>query len=60
MVRQIIEQIERLHAAGAIVRDAPHSELTEKALARCLQQLRGIVALDARDKVARRPALRIV
>jgi hypothetical protein len=60
MVREIIEAIEHLHAAGSIERDEPQSEPIEQALARCLQELRAIVALEARDPVGRRPQLRIV
>jgi hypothetical protein len=60
MVRQIIETIELLHNAGSIQRGEPQSPPTEKALARCLQELRAIAALEARGLDARRPRLRIV
>ena len=60
MVRQVVEQIEQLHRAHASRRDEPHSVLIEQSLARCLQELRAIVALEARDQAARRPLLRIV
>jgi hypothetical protein len=60
MVRQVIEQIERLHAAASPRRDAPQDALAEKALARCLQELRAIVAIEARDHIRQRPVLRIV
>ena len=60
MVRQIIETIEHLHNAGSIRRGEPQSDPTEKALARCLQELRAIAALEARGPATRRPRLRIV
>jgi hypothetical protein len=60
MVRQVIEAIEQLHAAGSMRRDEPQSETIEKALAGCLQQLRAIVALEARDPFRRRPRLQVV
>jgi hypothetical protein len=60
MVRQVIEQIEQLHWAHAIRLDDPQSVMIEKTLARCLQELRAIIALEVRDQVRRRPLLRIV
>jgi hypothetical protein len=60
MVREIIEAIEHLHAAGAVARDEPPCDPVGKALARCLQELRAIVALEALDPIERRPLLRIV
>jgi hypothetical protein len=60
MVRQVIEQVERLHRASATRRDEPHSVPVEQSLARCLQDLRAIVALDSRDPIRQRPVLRIV
>jgi hypothetical protein len=60
MVRQVIEQVERLHRASLIRRDEPQSVSVEESLARCLQELRAIVALDSRDPIQQRPVLRIV
>ena len=60
MVRRIIETIERLHATGAERCDDPRSLEVVDRLARCLQELRAIAALEALDRVRRRPALRIV
>jgi hypothetical protein len=60
MVREIIEAIEHLHPAGPNQRDALRSDPIDKALADCLQELRAIVALEARDPVFRRPQLRVV
>lgn len=60
MLRGIIEEIERLHSATAARRDEPQSALLEKTLARCLQELRAIVAREALDQVRRRPFLRVI
>jgi hypothetical protein len=60
MVRQVIEQIEQLHWAISIRRDEPQAARVEKTLARCLRDLRAIVAHDARDQARRGPLLRIV
>jgi hypothetical protein len=60
MVRQIIEAIEHLRPAGPTQREEPRSDPIDKALAHCLQELRAIVALEARDPIARRPQLRLV
>jgi hypothetical protein len=60
MVRQIIDEIEQLHRAIAIRRDEPQAALVERALARCLRDLRAIVARDARVQATRGPLLRIV
>jgi hypothetical protein len=60
MVRRIIEQIEQLHSANVVRRDEPQTVSVEKTLARCLQELRAIVALEAYDQTRRRPPLRIV
>ena len=60
MVRQIIDEIEQLHRATSIRRDEPQAALVERALARCLRDLRAIVARDARIQATRGPYLRIV
>ena len=59
MVRDIVEEVEQLHWAGALRRDEPRSIVVAEILARCLQELRAIVALKART-ARRRPDLRIV
>jgi hypothetical protein len=60
MLRQVIEDIERLHAANPVRRDDPQSTQVEETLAQCLQELRAIVALEARDQLEQKPMLRIV
>jgi hypothetical protein len=65
MVRGVIEKIEELRAANSVQRDEPHyglarALLVEKALVDCLQELRAIVAKQARDLNDQRPSLRIV
>jgi hypothetical protein len=60
MVREIIEQIEQLYFTASARSDAPRSVLVEQALAHCLQELRAIVAHQARDRVRHSPVLRIV
>jgi hypothetical protein len=60
MVRQLIEQIEQLHSADSIRRDAARAEHVNRALAQCLQELRAIVAAETRDPTRRRPPLRLV
>jgi hypothetical protein len=60
MVRQIIDEIEQLHRAIAIRRDEPQAALVERALVRCLGDLRAIVARDVRIQATHCPFLRIV
>ena len=60
MVRQIVDEIEQLHRAIAIRRDEPQAALVERALARCLRDLRAIVARDVCIQATRGPFLRIV
>ena len=60
MLRGIIEEIERLHCAAAARRDEPQGAQREEILARCLQELRAIGALEARNQGRRRPLLRVV
>jgi hypothetical protein len=60
MLRQVIETIEHPQAAGSIQRGEPQSAPVERALAHCLQELRAIVALEARGPDARRARLRVV
>jgi hypothetical protein len=60
VVRQIIDEIEKLHRAIAIRRDDPEAALVERALVRCLRDLRAIVARDVRIQATHCPVLRIV
>ena len=60
MLRGIIEEIERLHGAAAARRDEPQGAQLEELLARCLQELRAIAALETRDQSGRRPSLRVI
>jgi hypothetical protein len=60
MLRQVIEEIEQLHADSFIRRDEPLSAEVEERLAHCLQELRAIVARDARDQRKQRPSLQVV
>lgn len=63
MLRQIIEEIQELHAASARQTDErefdPAPRVVERTLANCLQQLHAIVAAAALDEVLRRPILRV-
>jgi hypothetical protein len=60
VVREVIEQIEQLHRSIAIRRLEPQAALVEGALARCLRDLRAIVAHEVRVQAERGPLLRIV
>ncbi len=60
MVRQVIAEIEQSHRAFASRRHEPQAALVERTLARCLRDLRAIVAHEERIQVARGPLLRIV
>jgi hypothetical protein len=60
MLRQVIDEIEQLHQSIANRRDEPQAELVERTLARCLRDLRAIVAREARIQADRGPPLRIV
>jgi hypothetical protein len=60
VVREVIEQIEQLHRTIAIRRLEPQVALVEGALARCLRDLRAIVAHEVRVQAERGPLLRIV
>jgi hypothetical protein len=52
MLRQVIDEIEQLHRAIASRRDEPQAELVERTLARCLRDLRAIVAREARNQLS--------
>jgi len=58
-VHHIVEEIEHLHWMGALRRNESRSANVTGTLACCLQELRAIAALDARN-AKRRPDLRIV
>ncbi len=60
MLRAVIEENERLHGATIAQRDGRRRAELEALLARCLQDLRPIVAQDARKRGGSRPSLRIV
>lgn len=60
MLRAIIEEIERLHGAAAARRDEPPGAQLEGLLARCLQELRALAALETRDRGGRRPPLPVI
>jgi hypothetical protein len=59
MVRHIVDEVEQLHLMGALRRNEPRAALVAETLARCLRELRAIVALKARGDRPR-PELRIV
>lgn len=60
MLCGIIEEIERLHGAAVARRAERQPAHVEEALARCLQELRALAALEARHQTGQRPPLRIV
>ena len=60
MLRAVIEEIERLHGATVAQRDSQRSAELANLLARCLRDLRPIVAQDARKRDGSRPSLRLV
>jgi hypothetical protein len=60
MLGGIVEEIERLHRAAAARRDEPQCARLEGTLARCLQELRAIAALEARAQGAGRPSFRVI
>jgi hypothetical protein len=60
MLLHVIEKVERMHAESAQQRDEWRSAAVAEALARCLQELRAIVAIEARREARQRPSLRVV
>jgi hypothetical protein len=60
MLRQVIDEIEQLHRSVAIRPDEPQATLVEAILARCLRDLRAIVARDLRVRAGRGSLFRVV